>query len=356
MMRKSAIIFTDGILNSPNAKTAHGLIRRSSRYEIIGVIDEQCAGSDAGIILDQVFRDIPVYASVEAFSEHSSRKAEIGIVGIALPGGKMPESLRSEISQAITAGLSIVSGLHDFLSEDAHFTQLAAQHEVSLIDIRKPRTKQELKFWTGEIREVKAPVIAVLGTDCALGKRTTTSLLTQALIDAEVNAKMIFTGQTGWLQGYEYGFILDSTYNDFISGELENAVLRCYRETAPDVMILEGQSALCNPSGPCGSEFLLSAGPKAVVLQHAPGRKFYNGHEKTGIKIALEKEIALIRLYGCEVLAVTINTAGLTIAEIQKYRQEYQEKFKIPVVLPLQETAMLRDIVVQYIQTSPNID
>ncbi|MCE6989779.1 DUF1611 domain-containing protein [Dyadobacter sp. CY323] len=350
-MLKSAIIFTDGILNHPNAKTAHGLIRRSKRYEIIGVIDPKFNGLDAGEVLDRIPRNIPVYASVKDFQEQSTRKADFGIVGIALPGGKMPESLKNELSQAIIAGISIVSGLHDFLSEHDEFRKLAGEHNVELIDIRKPRPKKELKFWTGEIRHVKAPVIAILGTDCALGKRTTTSLLTQELTNAHIHAQMIFTGQTGWLQGYEYGFILDSTYNDFISGELENAVVNCYRETSPDVIILEGQSALCNPSGPCGAEYLLSAGAKAVILQHAPGRTYYNGHEKTGIKISLEREIALIRLYGSEVLAISLNTSGLEKEEIERYRQAYREKFGIPVVLPLQEIGALSTIVKRYIQS-----
>ena len=58
---------------------------------------------------------------------------------------------------------------------------------------------------------------------------------------------MIYTGQTGWLQGGKYGFIFDSTLNDFVSGELEHAILTCYEETNPDVILIEGQSALRNP-------------------------------------------------------------------------------------------------------------
>ena len=84
-------------------------------------------------------------------------------------------------------------------------------------------------------------------------------------------AEMIYTGQTGWMQGSPYGFIFDSTVNDFIGGELEKAVLTCAREAKPDYILLEGQSALRNPSGPCGSEYLLSANAKGVILQHAPG-------------------------------------------------------------------------------------
>ncbi len=111
----------------------------------------------------------------------------------------------------------------------------------------------------------------MLGTDCALGKRTTTRMLVEACRRAGLRAEWIYTGQTGWLQGAPFGFILDATANDFVSGELEHAIVSCARERSPDVIFLEGQSALRNPSGPCGSELLLSAGARGVVLQHAPG-------------------------------------------------------------------------------------
>lgn len=79
---------------------------------------------------------------------------------------------------------------------------------------------------------------------------------------AGLKAEMIFTGQTGWMQSGKYGFVLDSTYNDFVSGELEHAIVACYEHEKPDVIFLEGQSSLRNPSGPCGSELLISGNAK----------------------------------------------------------------------------------------------
>lgn len=338
-MKENAILLTAGILDQPNAKTAHGLIRTSSRYHIIAVIDKHAAGRDAGELLDGIRRDIPVYASLAAFQGHNARKATKAIIGVALPGGKFTGELLSDVEQAIKAGLSIVSGMHDFLTDNPEVKRLAELNGVDLIDIRKPRPKELLKFWSGEIAQVNCPVIAVLGTDCALGKRTTACMVTEGMQSRGYNAQMIFTGQTGWLQGHPYGFILDSTYNDFISGELENAVLSCYKGTQPDVIFIEGQSALCNPSGPCGSEMLLSAGCKAVILQHAPARVYYNGFEGNGIKIAIEKELAMIRLLGAEVLAITFNTAGLTLAQAKAYQEHYENTYGIPVILPLEEGA-----------------
>lgn len=335
--KQNAILLTAGILDQSNAKTAHGLIRTGSRYNIVGVIDENFAGKDAGYLLDKVHRNIKVYGSVNDFIANAGNKTDYAIIGVALPGGKIPVTMIDEIKQAIKGGISIVSGLHDFLSDIPELKALAGQHGVELIDIRKPRPKSELKFWSGEIMNVKSPVIAVLGTDCALGKRTTSCMITEAMIKEGVDAKMIFTGQTGWLQGHEYGFILDSTYNDFISGELENAVVACYNETSPDVIFIEGQSALYNPSGPCGSELLLSAQCKGVILQHAPARQYYNGHEHTGIKISLKKELDTIKLFGSKVIAITLNTKNLTAEEAANYQKEYEALYKIPVILPLEE-------------------
>lgn len=336
-MKENAIVLTGGMLDTSNAKTAHGLIRTSSRYNIIAVIDDNSAGRDAGEVLDNTNRNIPVYASVNDFLANGKEKAKYAVIGIALPGGVLPAEMLVDIKAAIAAGISAVSGLHRFLNDIPELKALAEQHNVSLVDIRKPRPKDQLKFWTGEIYNIPSKVVAVLGTDCALGKRTTACLITEAMQKAGVNAHMIFTGQTGWLQGHKYGFILDTTYNDFVSGELENAVVTCYKETNAEVMFIEGQSALSNPSGPCGSEMLLSAQAKGVILQHAPERIYFEGREEEKIEINLAREIGLIQLYGGKVLALTLNTHGLTRPQADEFKRQYTQQFNIPVILPLEE-------------------
>ena len=68
MEKSTAIILTAGYLVSSNGKTAHGLIRGTDRFQIMGVIDEKYAGKDAGEVLDGKHRGLPVYASLEDFS------------------------------------------------------------------------------------------------------------------------------------------------------------------------------------------------------------------------------------------------------------------------------------------------
>ena len=147
---------------------------------------------------------------------------------------------------------------------------------------------------------------------------------------------MVYTGQTGWLQGIPFGFILDATPNDFVCGELEGAILACEKATEPDVIVIEGQSSLRNPSGPCGSEFILAGGAKGVILQHAPARHHFDDLEELDCRIPpIEEEIALIRLLGADVLAVTLNEEGMTPEEAGSSRSSLAEALGIPVVLPL---------------------
>ena len=52
MEKSNAIVITGGYLDSSNAKTAHGLIRGTDRFKIVGFIDHKSAGKDAGEVLD----------------------------------------------------------------------------------------------------------------------------------------------------------------------------------------------------------------------------------------------------------------------------------------------------------------
>jgi uncharacterized NAD-dependent epimerase/dehydratase family protein len=331
---EKAIIVTNGLLATDNAKTAHGLIRESMRFEIVGVVDHVDAGKDAGEVLDGKRRNIPVFKTVtEAMSMHPA----YCIVGVATAGGVFPGDLIEEVKTAIQNKLSIVNGLHDHLNERPDIKKLADENGVTLIDIRIPKKRKDLHFWTGEIFKLKTPVVAVIGTDCALGKRTTSRFVMNACNKAGINAQMIYTGQTGWLQGGKYGFIFDSTLNDFVSGELENAILTCSKETNADIILIEGQSALRNPSGPCGSEMLVSGNAKSVILVHAPKRKYYEHDPAWGEIHSIESEIELIRQFGSNVIAVALNTEHCSDGEAFAFQKEYEKRVNLPVMLPLQE-------------------
>ena len=333
-----AIVLAHQYYRTENAKTAHGLVRGSDRFRILAVIDPECAGQDAGELLDGVHRGIPVLPSIADAVARLPERPRHALIGVATHGGRITPELRGYMLEAVNHGLGLINGLHDFTADDPEIAAAAREQVVELIDLRRPRPSRELHFWSGAIAGVSIPRIAVLGTDCAIGKRTTTRILTTALNAAGVRTEMIYTGQTGWLQGGRYGFVLDAVANDFVSGELEHALVSCARELGPDLMLIEGQSALRNPSGPCGAELLVSGGARGVILQHAPARRYFDGCEAYGYRIApLADEIRLIAMYGARVLGVTLNGAGLAPEALRRTQRELADELGLPVVLPLEE-------------------
>ncbi|WP_439504844.1 DUF1611 domain-containing protein [Sediminibacterium sp.] len=333
---KKALVLTNGLYTTSDAKTAHGLVRGSERFLIAGVIDNaSTANKDAGEILDGVHRNIPLFADL-ATSIIAVPDADNLIIGVATVGGKLPVEMLVIIKEAISKGLSIVNGLHDYLTDHADLVELAQQNNITLTDIRKPKKREDLHFFTGDIFNIKTPIVAVIGMDCAMGKRTTARMLMQACAKENIKAEMIYTGQTGWLQGSQYGFVFDSTLNDFVSGELEHAILSCNKEISPDIILLEGQSALRNPSGPCGLELLISGNAKHVVLLFAPKRIYFDNEAHWGKIPSVESEIAIIEQFGAKVIALAMNTEGCSNEEAYAIQASMESTLNIPVLLPIQ--------------------
>jgi uncharacterized NAD-dependent epimerase/dehydratase family protein len=336
MTTETALLLTAGILDESNAKTAHGLIRGPSRFRLLGVVDDRHAGRDAGEVLDGRERGLPCFASLDEALRALPAPPDWLIVGVAFHGGRMPDEMRRLVLDGVRRGIGVVNGLHQLLADDPEIAAAAAASGARLHDIRRPPKFAELRFWTGEALTLTVPRVAVLGTDCALGKRTTATFLLAGLRRRGMATELVTTGQTGWLQGHRFGFVLDATPNDFVSGELERAVVACAREARPDLILIEGQSALRNPSGPCGAELLLSAGAAGVVLQHAPGRVHFDGCEELGIRIPpVEDEVALIERYGVRVLGLALHGENLSADALAAHAARLEDALGLPVSRPL---------------------
>ena len=104
---KNAVVFTHNLLAENFAKTAHGLLRGTDRFNIIAVIDSLHYGKDAGEVLDGKKTNIPVYKSVAEFVNASEIKAELCIVGVAFPGGVLPKECREELIEAININFQL---------------------------------------------------------------------------------------------------------------------------------------------------------------------------------------------------------------------------------------------------------
>lgn len=315
----TAVVYCEGAFGTPNGKTAHGLVRRTARYRVGAVIDSRHAGADAGEVLDHRPAGIPVVADLDAAlaaARASGAPATHFVFGLAPDGGRLPDAGREAVLAALEEGLDVDCGLHDFLSEDAELAAAAARSGARIRDVRKPPPRSALHFFSGKIEEVTARRIAVLGTDSAVGKRTTAWLLLDALREVGLRAELVGTGQTAWMQGARFCLVLDSLVNDFVSGEIEHAVWSAWREGGAEVVVIEGQGSLMNPAYPGGYEILAAGRPDFVVLQHAPTRREYDGFPGYPLH-PLARQIQAIELVSDRpVTAVTVNHEGLAPEEV----------------------------------------
>jgi uncharacterized NAD-dependent epimerase/dehydratase family protein len=342
--RPTATVFCEGNFAEIDGKTANGLVRRSDRYEITSVIDSTKAGRDAGAVLDGVANGIPVVADLDAALRGD--RPECFVLGVAPTSGLLSPPERAVILEAIANGLHVVNGLHEFLNDDLEFAAAAVQHDVLITDVRRPRAKTELHMFSGRIHEVTCPRIAVLGTDGAIGKRTTATVLTTALNDAGIRAVMVGTGQTSLIQGTRYGVALDAVPAQFVTGELEAAVVAAYEAEDPDVIIVEGQGALSHPTYLSSTAILRGSLPAGVVLQHAPARTTVSDFPNVPMPTVVS-EINLIETFArTRVIGITINHEQMTDAEVSVAIAGYEAVLGIPATDALtRPTGALVDMV-----------
>ncbi len=331
----SAIVYCEGAFGTTTGKTAHGLVRGTRRYRVLSVVDSTKAGRDAGQVLDRREKGIPVHASLsQAFgaAQQTGLNPTHFVVGLAPDGGRLAPRDRAAVKEALTLGLNVDSGLHDFLSDDPELAEIAAAKGLKIRDVRKTPSRDKLHSFTGKIDQVGSLRVAVLGTDSAIGKRTTAKVLVDGLNACGTRAEMIGTGQTAWMQGFQYGIVLDSLINDFVAGELENAVLDAWENERPEVLVVEGQGSLMNPAYPGGLEILAATRPHGIILQHAPSRKEYDGFPGFPLHPLKLQIQALELISGVPVVAITLNHEGLTPEETAVEAERCEKEIGLPVM------------------------
>jgi len=333
-----AVILCDGYFGQSTGKTANGLVRYSKRYQIVGVIDRTKAGRDAGEVLDGAPTGIPIVSDLAEAVERC--RPETLIIGVATFGGYIPKEFRPIIRQAIENRLNVVAGLHEYLTDDPEFSALAREHGVRLLDVRRPRPIREAKQFSDLARNLPCVRIPVLGTDGAIGKRTTALLLTDALMAAGIRAAFVATGQTGLLQGSEYGVPLDSIKGDFMVGELEAEIVRAYAETKPEVVIVEGQGSISHPAYVCGTRAILMASmPSGILMMHAPARKT-RSFRRDVVALPMptvDEEIRWLEFFsrGAKVFGIGLNHENMTREQVESTVVEYERTYGLPTADPL---------------------
>lgn len=329
--RPTAVIYCEANFGALDGKTANGLVRHSEKYEILSVIDSTKAGLDSGIVLDDKANAIPICRDLADSLDLADRVPDYFIFGMAPSSGMLSTQERSIVLGAIRLGMNVVNGLHEFLNDDAEFAAASAAMNVEILDVRRPRAKKDLRMFSGRIADVTCPRIAILGTDGAIGKRTTATILTSALNDRGVKAVMVGTGQTGLIQGARYGVALDAIPAQFCSGEMEAAVVAAFEGEDPDVIIVEGQGALSHPAYLTSTFILRGSLPHGVLLQHAPGRTHLGDFPKIPMPTAAS-EVNLIETFAdTKVIGLTINHENMNDVEVTAAIALYEVELGIPV-------------------------
>jgi uncharacterized NAD-dependent epimerase/dehydratase family protein len=329
-IKKTALIYCENQFGKVDGKTATGLIRRSEIYEIVGVLDSTLAGQDAGEVLDNRKNHIPIFANLSAALDTLNYLPDCYIYGKAPLEAFIAIEERLLILEAIERGMDIINGLHQFFSDDREFRDRAHQCGVQITDIRKSPVLADLHVFTGRISQVNIPVIAVLGTDCACGKMTTAVELDRTLHRLGIRSVLVATGQTSLMQGARYGVSIDAIVSQFVIGEIENAVLQAFETEQPDVILVEGQSAVSHPAFMSSVGILKGSMPDGVILQHPPARKMRCDFPDLAMP-TVQREIQLIEAISpTSVLAIAINHEHLTEAETDDIIDRYERDFQLP--------------------------
>lgn len=349
----TAVIYCEGCFGEIDGKTANGLIRSSEKYKILSVIDSTKAGQDAGIVLDNEANNIPIVRDLNASLLQAIETPNAFIFGMAPSSGLLSKHQRGLILEAMSHGMNIVNGLHEFLNDDPVFIASCQANNVTIDDVRRPKDKKQLRQFSGKIADVDCPRIAILGTDCAIGKRTTATVLTNALNNQGIKAILISTGQTGLIQGARYGIAIDAIPSQFCAGELEATIIEAYENESPDVIIIEGQGALSHPAFSSSAFILRGSCPNGVILQHAPARHQRCDFEHMAMP-DVASEIHLIETFSdTKVIGVTINHEGMSCQAVDDTIEQYAQSFDVPAT-----DALLRptdDLINMVLAAYPNL-
>jgi uncharacterized NAD-dependent epimerase/dehydratase family protein len=255
------------------------------------------------------------------------------VIGVANPGGVIPESWMAPLLQALEAGLDLIGGMHARLADFAPLREAAARLGRRLIDVRQPPAGIPV----GSGRRRRGHRLLTVGTDCALGKKYTALALTGAFRQRGVDADFRATGQTGILIAGA-GMPLDAVVADFAAGAAEML--------SPDAAdehwdVIEGQGSLFHPSYAGVSLALLHGSqPDVIVVCHEPGRTHVLGHPAyalPGIEETIELTLRLGRRTnpGIRCAGVSLNTSRLDPAQAASLLAGESARLGLPVADPI---------------------
>lgn len=308
-----------------DAKTAGGVLRYGD-HEVVGVLDRATAGDRVNDHLPGV-QDAPIYAEMDSVPE-----CDALLIGIAPIGGGFDPSWRPDVRTAIERGCDVIAGLHYLLSEDEEFVSLAAEHDVSLRDVREPPA--DLTVAEGDAGTVDAHVVLTVGTDCSSGKMTGSFELREAARKRGLDAAVVPTGQTGIMIA-GWGIAIDRTIADFAAGATERLVKQAADH---DVLFVEGQGALVHPAySGVTTAILHGSQPDSLVLCHVADRTHVNGYESFELP-GLARYASLYESMAEPISDATVDAGLLNTSDADDPRSaitQFEDELGVPATDPV---------------------
>jgi uncharacterized NAD-dependent epimerase/dehydratase family protein len=322
------VILAEGRFHHHTSKTANGVIRFVPD-EVVAVIDSTQAGKTTQDVIG-AGGDIPVVAALVdalAFSPNTL------LIGIAPPGGRLPEHFVSVIRQAIIAGLDVVSGLHTFVGDDAELASLADQYGVAIEDYRQP--PKDLHIAEMRWRDRKAKVVLGVGIDANIGKMSTAIALWKDFQALGHRADFVATGQTG-IAIAGWGVSVDALPSDFVSGAIEDLIDKSTEEH--DIIFLEGQGSLMHQGySSVATGILHGAIPDAMILSLEANRTANDfGMPYPEIAQVIRLHENMVSIYReSKVVGVSLVTFGLEDAAARTAIADTEKVTGLPTADPL---------------------
>jgi uncharacterized NAD-dependent epimerase/dehydratase family protein len=318
---RKMIILTDGHYDAHAAKTAICVVRYQPE-EVVAVLDRDLTGKTCGQVMG-TGGQIPFVDSLEAAPE-----ANTLLIGIAPPGGKIPAAWRPLVLEAIARRLTIVSGLHDFLCDDAEFSRAATECGVTLVDLRK---NDEYDVASREGLRADCLRIHTVANDCSCGKMVVAVEVAAGLNRAGTDAGFVATGQTGIMVAGS-GICVDRVISDFVSGAAEKLILANQHH---DVIVVEGQGSLFHPRY-SGVTLGLLHGlmPDGLILCYEMGREVIFGMEEIPLP-SLEKAVEFYEsaaniMHPCRVIGVAVNGQHYADADVAAECRQVEDRLGLP--------------------------
>ncbi len=322
MTQRRIVILTDGRTTPTSAKTASCVLRYKPD-EVVALLDTTQPGRTAGELLG-VGGSIPVVANLT-----DAPPANTLLIGIAPSGGKLPAAWRKILLEAIDRGMNLVSGLHDFLSNDPEISAAAVKKGVVIHDVRKNNERDvsnRLNLREDCLR------IHTIGQDCSVGKMLASVELAIALKKRGYDAKFIATGQTGIMIEGD-GCPVDCVVSDFVNGAVEKLILANQHH---DILLIEGQGSLSHPRYSAVTLGLLhGCVPQGMILVYEAGRKNVHGMDYIPLpplkKVLEVNEMMASLAMPSKVIGVAMNSWLLSLDEAEAERERVRQELGVPV-------------------------